>query len=207
MARSIAELVRTEAGGKAIGLEGGWGAGKSTIVNLASTILNETKNGQYRTVVFDTWAHQGDPLRRTFLENLITREAFNWVNSKKWHSRLAALTKRRSEETTRVIPRLEPTGIGFALTLLLIPVGSALILLALRFRPPKCRRNGDWQPEFRLLASWSILAAEFTTALRGHNRYLRQDLGRLVGKGGMAGTRSCLPLGPQGKATTESRNR
>ena len=109
VARSIAELVRTEAGGKAIGLEGGWGAGKSTIVNLASTILNETKNGQYRTVVFDTWAHQGDPLRRTFLENLITRiRAFNWVNRKKWHSRLAALTKRRSEETTRVIPRLEP---------------------------------------------------------------------------------------------------
>ena len=36
VAHSIAEVVQTESGGKAIGLEGGWGSGKSTIVKLIS---------------------------------------------------------------------------------------------------------------------------------------------------------------------------
>ena len=61
VARSIAEVIQTEGGGKAIGLEGGWGSGKSTIVNLTSTILNETRNREHRTVVFDTWAPSGRP--------------------------------------------------------------------------------------------------------------------------------------------------
>ena len=73
IAQSIADVVHTEDGGRSIGLEGGWGAGKSTIVTLISKILGRTKDPDCRIAVFDIWAHQGDPLRRTFLENLITR--------------------------------------------------------------------------------------------------------------------------------------
>ena len=203
VARSIAEIVQTEAGGKAIGLEGGWGAGKSTIVNLASTILNETKNGQYRTVVFDTWAHQGDPLRRTVLENLITRiRAFNWVNRKKWHSRLAALTKRRSEETTRVIPRLTRTGIGFALTLLLIPVGSALISAGATL-PASQHASGE-------LAAWllrfGIAGASAAVIYYGVVAIIRCLRTRFGSAGGdqAHGLEECLPL-VTGQGSTESR--
>ena len=41
VARSIPEVVETESGGKAIGVEGGWGAGKSTIVRLIDPRIND----------------------------------------------------------------------------------------------------------------------------------------------------------------------
>ena len=128
VARAIAEVVQDEEGGRSIGLEGGWGAGKSTIVTLISKILGQTKDTDCRIAVFDIWAHQGDPLRRTFLENLITRvQGFGWVNKAKWDRRIAELTKRRREETTRVVPRLSSAGRVFALTLLGIPLGATLV--------------------------------------------------------------------------------
>ena len=128
VARAIVEVVQTEGGGRSIGLEGGWGAGKSTIVKLTANMLCQTKDPDYRVAVFDTWAHQGDPLRRTFLENLILRtQEIGWVNRKKWDRRIAELTRRRSEDTTRVAPRLTGAGFGFAFTLLAIAPGSALM--------------------------------------------------------------------------------
>jgi len=39
LARAISHLVRTEAGGRAIGLEGSWGSGKSTVVTLIASEL------------------------------------------------------------------------------------------------------------------------------------------------------------------------
>ena len=128
VARAIAEVVQDEEGGRSIGLEGGWGAGKSTIVTLISKILGQTKDTDCRIAVFDIWAHQGDPLRRTFLENLITRiQVFGWVDQEKWRMRLDELARRRREETTKVVPRLTSDGLWFALTLLCIPLGAALV--------------------------------------------------------------------------------
>lgn len=128
VAQSIVEVLLTEHGGRSIGLEGGWGAGKSTVVNLVSKEVSQSRGVDYRVVVFDTWAHQGDPLRRTFLENVIARiQYFGWVDSEKWSRRLAELSNRRREETTSVVPRLTVIGILFAFTLLAIPAGSALI--------------------------------------------------------------------------------
>ena len=129
VAQAVVEVLQTETGGRSIGLEGGWGTGKSTIVNLITKRLRETKGCDYRAVEFDMWAHQGDPLRRTFLENLITDciEEFEWVNQKKWERIRAELTRRRRVDTSRVVPKLTGAGMWFALTLLAIPLGSALI--------------------------------------------------------------------------------
>ena len=128
IARSIGEVVLNEDGGRAIGLEGGWGAGKSTIVKLTSNFLSQTKGRAFRVAVFDMWAHQDDPLRRTFLENLIGHvQEFGWVNREKWNRRLDELAKRRHEEKTSETPRLTLTGLCFVFTLLSIPVGAALV--------------------------------------------------------------------------------
>ena len=132
VASSITEVVQTESGGKAIGLEGGWGSGKSTIVKLISQKLSQTKGRAHRIAVFDMWSHQDDPLRRTFLENLITLlQGFGWVDEEEWNRRIAELAKRRREDTTKVVPRLTKTGVGFAFALLAIPIGSALITAGL----------------------------------------------------------------------------
>ena len=50
-----------------IGLFGGWGTGKSSIVeNLKINLLEDG----IPVVIFDVWKHNGDALRRTFLKNM-----------------------------------------------------------------------------------------------------------------------------------------
>ena len=128
LAKAIAALIENEDGGKAIGLEGGWGAGKSTVVQLVTRRLDEGSPDRTLVVVFDAWAHQGDPLRRTFLEKLIRHlQGARWIRCKVWNERVEHLAKRRREETQRVIPQLTNSGIAFALSLLAIPIGSAMI--------------------------------------------------------------------------------
>ncbi len=54
-----------------IGLEGNWGSGKSTVIEF----LREELEKENKTLFFqfDAWAHDGDPLRRMFLESLIDK--------------------------------------------------------------------------------------------------------------------------------------
>ncbi|MFC1780324.1 P-loop NTPase fold protein [Patescibacteria group bacterium] len=51
-----------------VGLFGGWGTGKSTIVIDMKAKLTHEK---IPVVIFDTWKHSGDSLRRTFLYELV----------------------------------------------------------------------------------------------------------------------------------------
>ena len=46
LANAIAELIQSseEKGGKMIGLEGGWGAGKTTVINLIKKYFRDNKN-------------------------------------------------------------------------------------------------------------------------------------------------------------------
>ncbi len=128
IANAISDLISGEDGGKAIGLEGGWGAGKSTIVRLVTSKLMEEPAGSTRVAVFDAWAHQGDPLRRTFLEQLIQcMQDAGWVDRDEWDEQAASLARRRREETHRVIPQLTGFGITFALALFVLPALSAAL--------------------------------------------------------------------------------
>ena len=57
VAQAIADLVQSdEPGGKGSGLEGGWGAGKTTVVNL----LNQQLEGDSEITIFrfDAWANE-----------------------------------------------------------------------------------------------------------------------------------------------------
>src|SRR5262245_16957819 len=86
LADAIASLIRRVGGGKAVAILGGWGSGKSTVVKL---LKNNLENGEQpdgkesKVLIFDAWAHQGDPLRLSFLDWLLdelTRE--KWINRK-----------------------------------------------------------------------------------------------------------------------------
>ena len=67
VADQLIEILNSNDSGLTIGIEGAWGSGKSTVVNIFRSKLDE------RTLFFnfDAWAHEGDPLRRIFLEKLI----------------------------------------------------------------------------------------------------------------------------------------
>ncbi len=62
VANAIVDLITSpnETGGISIGLEGGWGAGKTTTINLIRDALS--RNADHTVISFDAWAHEGDPL-------------------------------------------------------------------------------------------------------------------------------------------------
>lgn len=71
LAESIAQLDSETDG--AIGLEGDWGAGKSSVIEMARKLLTTgDKKPKYHIFTFDLWAHQTDDFKRAFLECLLT---------------------------------------------------------------------------------------------------------------------------------------
>jgi energy-coupling factor transporter ATP-binding protein EcfA2 len=131
VARAIAALLTHETGGRVVGLEGPWGSGKSTIVRLIEGYFAEdsggSDQGQPRLLVFDTWAHQGDPLRRTFLEKLLdVLVVWKWMDAKDADEQRGQLTGRSLNIHTTSKPRLTPQGIIASTAALLVPLGIAL---------------------------------------------------------------------------------
>lgn len=124
----LAQFIQREKGGLTIGLEGPWGCGKSTIVNL---LANKVQN--VKLFLFDAWAHEGDCLRRIFLESLLENLISAIGNGElkghklEFESMLKKIDKR--EKITRARSHKAPTclGIGLALSLLLTPFGNSLL--------------------------------------------------------------------------------
>jgi hypothetical protein len=132
IAEAILQLVSTERGGRAITLTGAWGSGKSTVVNL---ILKSTREAsiadpanQLEVFVFDAWAHEGDPLRRSFLERLIAALLSRaWIDKQRWKQKLTELERRKKVIDTTSSPVLEGPGIAMLILLYLIPLALVLI--------------------------------------------------------------------------------
>lgn len=114
VARAITDLILGENGGKFIGLEGTWGSGKSTVVNLITKQLYQQSRANTLVLLFDAWAHAGDRLRRTFLESLVGQmtdvhsdRKRGWINSNKWKIRMDELANRRRVIDTKSTPCLQ----------------------------------------------------------------------------------------------------
>lgn len=135
VANTIADIIigDEEKGGKMVGLEGGWGSGKSTVINLLTKKIN-TENKNIHVHYFDAWAHEGDPLRRTFLESLIHKiqvERKEWIDLNKWNKTLEELAKRRKEHTTRTIPKITKFGKWLAIASFFVPIGLVCLSIGL----------------------------------------------------------------------------
>lgn len=75
-AAALANAIRHFKGAdRAIGLDGPWGSGKSSVVGIAQRKLKEaTSNGRvkFHFFTFDIWKSQGSAFRRSFLEHFIS---------------------------------------------------------------------------------------------------------------------------------------
>lgn len=66
-------IIQFEGADRAIGLEGSWGSGKSTIVELAKKALATTDQmHNYHVFTFDLWANQTGHFKRSFLESFLS---------------------------------------------------------------------------------------------------------------------------------------
>lgn len=121
----IASLLRTE-GSLIIGIDGGWGAGKSNLIQM----VEKKADGQAIFFTYDAWGHQNDMPRRSILEELTSKITRSNALSKKdkteWEDKLNLLMSQRREISTETIPKLSTGIILLSLVMILTPIFSSI---------------------------------------------------------------------------------
>lgn len=135
--------------GLTIGLEGEWGSGKSTVVKLLQEKLKENKANKTFVFYIDAWEHEGDHLRRVFLETFIEKLK-RW---KEWNSDVVDRLNDISDRVTskKVSKKIEHTSqiTGFgkcvAFAALFVPLGASLLTVFAEHVTPKWTGNICWE--------------------------------------------------------------
>jgi len=110
-----------------IGIDGGWGTGKSNLVKIVENKLNEKQNN-YKFFIYDVWGHQGDDQRKAILVELtdfITEEK-QVRDTNKWKEKLNKLLAKEREITTLNFPYLSIGFIFSLISIIYVPTVNAL---------------------------------------------------------------------------------
>ncbi len=157
VAKAIAEAIQDDPDvrGKMIGVIGRQGGGKSTVVEMLKGRLQSSKG--WHLVIFNAWAHQGDPLRRAFLETLIDElqvehDGEQWLedtlvdsNITKWDGVKLDLASRRRVEETLTTPQPTRYGKYLVIAALCVPIGIPLLVRGLeRWVAPSTDAAVNW---------------------------------------------------------------
>jgi hypothetical protein len=133
IAQQLFDLIMAEEDqGYPIGIEGRWGSGKSTVINLLKKKISNADTKKTNLFFYiDTWEHEGDPLRKVFIEAFIKQitDSITLSNDDKTKMediRLRATNKRITKTITHA-QYPTPLGAVIGITTLAIPVGIALI--------------------------------------------------------------------------------
>jgi len=103
-----------------IGLEGGWGVGKSNVIKQLKELLKE----DYYLFEYDAWGHQEDLQRRSFLE-LITDKLINEADileKEEWEKKLNDLLAKKVVRLNKTFPKFNPGALLTVLFLSLTPI-------------------------------------------------------------------------------------
>lgn len=116
-----------------IGIDGGWGSGKSNLVGMIEKNLTDENRlellGKYHFFTYDAWGHQNDLPRRTILEELTsvaTSGEDPILDSQDWKVRLENLLAKKKQTSTKVVPRLNFALVAIVLLTALTPVIAAI---------------------------------------------------------------------------------
>lgn len=122
-AEILHQVINSSNGNITIGLEGSWGAGKSTVINMFRQNLIQKREATL-FFLFDAWAHEDEPLRRIFLESLIQT-----IDPNKANDDLQELQKQLSgrKKTVEVSAKKSTSRLGKLLSVsaFAVPAGIA----------------------------------------------------------------------------------
>ncbi|WP_449031553.1 P-loop NTPase fold protein [Prevotella histicola] len=110
IAKNIKKLIMSNDTCRVIGIDGGWGSGKSNLIKLVKKQLEEDTDtkGKYHIFEYDAWGFQTDLQRRSILENLtsfiVTK--FPDLDKKKWEGRLYKLLSRKRSAGAKTVKEL-----------------------------------------------------------------------------------------------------
>lgn len=131
VAKALASLITDEEGGKALAIRGPYGSGKSTVIEILGDKLEN--EGETRIFTYDAWEHQGDPLRRSFIESVVEfLEDAGWAEEDEWEEEIEKIARRREETELETEPILTEWGRKVALALFFAPLGLAGTAVFLR---------------------------------------------------------------------------
>ncbi|WP_298125223.1 P-loop NTPase fold protein [Brevundimonas sp.] len=142
---------------KVVGLLGRWGSGKSTVAEKVIESLEARDGDVFRVFLYDAWMHQSDPLRRSFLEEMILRLWRRGVLGQRWVRRLKKLSTPIEDTRTIETPELSKDAKWFALSLLPVPIGLGLIGFD--------TLDAAFGKEATLLGRWSLGFGVFLTVM------------------------------------------
>ncbi|WP_308765602.1 P-loop NTPase fold protein [uncultured Bacteroides sp.] len=124
LAITIAHEIETDEKCTIIGIDGGWGSGKSNLVGLVNKELAKKKD-KYHSFTYDAWGHQNDLPRRTLLEELISdlvEGSFPIFNEESWKISLDELLAKKKITNTKTVPALGAGIIVSGLLLMFTPL-------------------------------------------------------------------------------------
>lgn len=126
IASKIADIILDESQHGIIGIDGGWGSGKSNLVGLTQKAINEKikddKKKKYVFVTFDVWAHHTDYLRRSLLEEFIKSLMDQKVLGDSWLEMIDMLLAKVREVDTKKIVKLNEMVIATAILAAVMPI-------------------------------------------------------------------------------------
>ena len=126
IASKIADIILDDSQHGIIGIDGGWGSGKSNLVGLTHKAINEKikddKKKKYVFVTFDVWAHHTDYMRRSLLEEFIKSLMDQKVLDESWLEKIDMLLARVREVDTKKIVKLNEMVVATAILAAIMPI-------------------------------------------------------------------------------------
>jgi len=123
LARAISDFEDTD---RAIGLDGPWGSGKSSIVEIAERHLKQkikTGGTKFHFFTFDIWKSQGSAFRRTFLEHFVSWAKKEFPQKKTPLEKIEKRIKGKTRHlTTDNNPMLDWYGVAILVILPFLPI-------------------------------------------------------------------------------------
>ena len=113
-----------------IGIDGGWGSGKSNLIQMIEERVQE-QEAKAIFFTYDAWGHQNDMPRRAMLEELTSKviqfpQALLEDKREDWEERKEKLLAKRKKTSTKTIPKISMGVLVFALMTVATPTFSEL---------------------------------------------------------------------------------
>lgn len=133
LAKVISDEIRYDDKCTIIGIDGGWGTGKSNLVGMIQEELSSGEcKGKYHFFTYDAWGHQSDLQRRTILEEL-TMDLVDGnvpiLDENSWKDSLDNLLAKKKQTSTKTMPAIGKGTIVSLFSILLTPFVTHLALL------------------------------------------------------------------------------